>query len=317
MNELEMLMEKVEILSAGKVREADSSADTDLPTLAEVLTEIDSILASSSEFLGSRYNTYLSAITPRLEKLRNGNYYENAHRRGYAKIPTIGLKIKNKLLALSRTGSQQAVNPRRTSEHLHQYGEQVKEESEQDIESMYDWDKSYDELCQEWLRDIHGLGYRDKERSWNKRLDIYNTKMREKYYREPPEYETPETFAAGRIPQVVNKEKIPAYAEDCDSMIPVAGDGMEPVFHDGETIYLKYCDTLLSYDPGVFIVDGKLYLRVYTESDPAPDEIEQFTDADGNVHKKIVLTTYKNRREPIVITPDTDFHIMGKALRPQ
>ena len=87
---------------------------------------------------------------------------------------------------------------------------------------------------------------------------------------------------------------------EADCIISVEGDGMEPVFHDGQRIFLQECDSLFPYDPGAFIVNGKLYLRLFTVKDGVP-----------------VLTTYEDRREPIVIGPETDFHIIGRALRPQ
>ncbi len=86
---------------------------------------------------------------------------------------------------------------------------------------------------------------------------------------------------------------------EADLAISIEGDGMEPVFHDGQQVFLQECDSLFPYDPGVFIVDGKLYLRLFTVRDGAP-----------------VLITYEDRREPIVIGPETDFHIVGRALRP-
>lgn len=87
---------------------------------------------------------------------------------------------------------------------------------------------------------------------------------------------------------------------EADFLLSIEGDGMEPVFHDGQQVFLQECDSLFPYDPGAFIVNGKLYLRLFTVRDGVP-----------------VLTTYEDRREPIVIGPETDFHIIGRALRPQ
>lgn len=109
------------------------------------------------------------------------------------------------------------------------------------------------------------------------------------------DYITPDYFDMCAKTVRIPTRDVPSGA---DSIIPVEGDGMEPFFHDGQHVFLQQCSSLLPYDPGAFIVDGKLYLRLYTEQDG-----------------KAILTTYENHREPIEIGPETDFHIIGRVLR--
>lgn len=109
------------------------------------------------------------------------------------------------------------------------------------------------------------------------------------------EYVTPDYFDHPSGTMEVPAKDIPSGA---DFMMPIAGDGMEPVFHDGQYVFVQRCTSLFPFDPGVFLVDGKAFLRLYTEQ-----------------NRKKILTTYENRREPIEIGPETDFHIIGRVLR--
>lgn len=72
---------------------------------------------------------------------------------------------------------------------------------------------------------------------------------------------------------------------EADLAVSVEGDGMEPVFHDGQQVFLQECDSLFPYDPGVFIVNGKLYLRLFTVRDGKSTQAGTGSPASLNVFR--------------------------------
>ena len=117
--------------------------------------------------------------------------------------------------------------------------------------------------------------------------------------------------------------------EECFEMIPfpessvperaefgirVAGDSMEPVYHDGQIVWVQPCDTLDIGEVGIFICNGEGFLKVYSEQDPDDDIAEAYTDSYGVVHPQPVLISYNQAYEPRVISPNTSFRIVGRVL---
>lgn len=101
-----------------------------------------------------------------------------------------------------------------------------------------------------------------------------------------------------------------------DVGITVSGDSMEPVFKDGQVVWVQKCEDLRPGEVGIFICDGKAYIKVYGEQDPDEEYLDEFTDSYGVVHKQIVLISYNSEKyEPIVISPYTPFKIFGRVLK--
>lgn len=59
--------------------------------------------------------------------------------------------------------------------------------------------------------------------------------------------------------------------QDADFAVRIQGDSMAPYINDGDTVYVRRCDTIESGDVGIFCVDGSMYCKQY------------YKDADGNI----------------------------------
>ncbi len=108
----------------------------------------------------------------------------------------------------------------------------------------------------------------------------------------------------------VPEDTIPAGAEFA---LRISGRSMEPVYHDGQIVWVQRCESLLPGEVGVMVYDGEGYLKVYEEREP--DDPEAFADAAGVVHKQPVMVSYNPEYEPKVIDPNLGFFVCGRVLR--
>lgn len=104
---------------------------------------------------------------------------------------------------------------------------------------------------------------------------------------------------------------IPAGAE---LGVRVSGDSMEPVYHDGQIVWMQRCETLRIGEVGIFLYDGCGYLKEYREQEPEEAVRESFADSDGVVRNQPVLVSYNRRYDPIPVRPDNGFAIAGRVL---
>lgn len=102
--------------------------------------------------------------------------------------------------------------------------------------------------------------------------------------------------------------------EGADFGVRVSGDSMEPVYHDGQIVWIHRCGSLAVGEVGVFIHDGDGYLKVYGEQEPEEQWREEFTDSYGGVRPQPVLISYNKAYEPRVITPCSLFQVVGRVL---
>lgn len=101
-----------------------------------------------------------------------------------------------------------------------------------------------------------------------------------------------------------------------DVGIRVSGDSMEPVFHDGQTVWVEKCTTLNEGEVGIFIYDGKAYIKVYGEQEPDEAFLDEYSDSYGTVHQQPVLVSYNSEKyDPIEINPYNSFKIFGRVLK--
>ena len=96
--------------------------------------------------------------------------------------------------------------------------------------------------------------------------------------------------------------------------VPVDGDSMEPLYKDGQLVWVQQCTDLNVGDVGLFVVDGHGYIKTYDEQEPDEDDIEDYIDSDGLLHPQIVLISQNEAYKPKVITPSMDFRIVGRVL---
>ena len=105
-----------------------------------------------------------------------------------------------------------------------------------------------------------------------------------------------------------------AVPSGADFALSVDGVSMEPVYTDGQLVWIKKCDYLRPGEVGLFMVGGQGYLKIYSEKTPDVSVREHYTDSDGYVHRQPVLLSYNPDYEPWEIPPNTEFRIAGRAL---
>lgn len=105
------------------------------------------------------------------------------------------------------------------------------------------------------------------------------------------------------------KNSVPAGAE---FGIRVSGDSMEPIYKDGQIVWVQSCTSLKPGEVGIFIYDGEGYVKMYDEQDPT--DPEAFTDSMGVCHKQPVLISYNKAYAPREISPNAPFEIAGRVL---
>ena len=107
------------------------------------------------------------------------------------------------------------------------------------------------------------------------------------------------------------EDKVP---DGADFGIRVSGDSMEPVYHDGQIVWVQECEQVGIGQVGVFIYDNEGYLKVYNEQEPDEDIAEEFTDSYGTVHPQPVMESYNPKYDPRVVRPSAVFQIVGRVL---
>lgn len=96
--------------------------------------------------------------------------------------------------------------------------------------------------------------------------------------------------------------------------IRVSGDSMEPVYHDGQIVWVQRAQQVNIGEVGIFVYDGDGYIKVYDEQLPEADEIEAFTDSAGAVHMQPVMLSYNQKYGPRKISAHAGFGVVGRVL---
>lgn len=96
--------------------------------------------------------------------------------------------------------------------------------------------------------------------------------------------------------------------------IRVSGDSMEPVYHDGQIVWVQRCDHVAIGQVGIFVYDGEGYIKAYDEQEPDGSEQEDFTDSYGVIHKQPVMISYNPKYAPRVISAHAGFQVVGRVL---
>ena len=96
--------------------------------------------------------------------------------------------------------------------------------------------------------------------------------------------------------------------------VRVRGDSMEPVYRDGQIVWIKTCKELHPGDVGLFMYDGNGFIKAYEEQPPAEAMQEFYTDDGGALHMQPVLVSYNDKYEPRPVNPEFGFCIVGRVL---
>lgn len=49
-----------------------------------------------------------------------------------------------------------------------------------------------------------------------------------------------------------------------DYILRIAGDSMEPIYHNGDYVYVNSCETIDFGEVGIFVAEGSVYMKEYT-----------------------------------------------------
>ena len=103
--------------------------------------------------------------------------------------------------------------------------------------------------------------------------------------------------------------------EGADFAVCVDGRSMEPVYADGELVWVQLCPSLRVGEVGLMSYDGRTYIKVYGEQAPPPALRPLFTDSEGAVHPQPVLISYNREHyPPLPVDPERGFAVVGRVL---
>lgn len=80
--------------------------------------------------------------------------------------------------------------------------------------------------------------------------------------------------------------------------VRVAGDSMEPEFHDGQTVWVRQQRSLMTGEIGIFLYDGSAYLKKLVA-----------------LEDSMALRSLNPKYPDIVISPELPLRVLGKVLR--
>ena len=152
-------------------------------------------------------------------------------------------------------------------------------------------------------------------------------------------YNIPASAGTGSFLDNETAEPILVYetseAERADFALSVSGDSMEPVYHDGQIVWVQQCDRVGIGEVGIFIYDGEgyikaydeqmpdedvredftdSYVKVYDEQEPDEEDREYFMDSSGTVHMQPIMVSYNRAYKPRVISAHSNFQVVGRVL---
>ena len=151
-------------------------------------------------------------------------------------------------------------------------------------------------LCREGRR--LALDYvqllRDSGRYANRREDPV-------YLRSLPLYSLAVSAGTGQFLDGEDYEMVEVGVEVPDGAnfgVRVAGDSMEPEFHDGQTVWVRQQRSLMSGEIGIFLYDGSAYLKQLVA-----------------LEHSMALHSLNPAYSDIVISPELPLRVLGKVVR--
>ena len=90
-----------------------------------------------------------------------------------------------------------------------------------------------------------------------------------------------------------------------DFALTISGDSMEPVYQDGQIIWIQETSELRLGEEGIFIYDGQSYFKVLTE--------RVVSDNGADVHIP-VLRSYNEKYAPKEVRTQLGFRVVGRVL---
>lgn len=121
------------------------------------------------------------------------------------------------------------------------------------------------------------------------------------YLRSLPLYSLAVSAGTGQFLDGEDYEMVEVGAEVPDGAnfgVRVAGDSMEPEFHDGQTVWVRQQRSLMTGEIGIFLYDGNAYLK----------QLVALKDS-------MALHSLNPAYEDIVVSPELPLRVLGKVMR--
>lgn len=135
-------------------------------------------------------------------------------------------------------------------------------------------------------------------------------------YRDMPVSDLPVSAGTGAFLDEGNFEMVSfpesSIPDGAEFGVRVSGDSMEPVYHDGQIVWVQQCETLRTGEVGVMIYDGQGYIKAYAEQEP--DDPEAYLSSDGVRRMQPVMVSYNKAYAPKPASPELEFRIVGRVL---
>ena len=137
-------------------------------------------------------------------------------------------------------------------------------------------------------------------------------------YIEMPVSDLPVSAGVGAFLDEERFEKISfpekSVPKGADFGVRVSGNSMEPVYHDGQIVWVQECSEIGIGDVGIFIYDGDGYLKVYDEQEPDEECRDAYITSDGVLRKQPVMLSYNPDYAPKPVSACAAFQIVGRVL---
>ena len=121
------------------------------------------------------------------------------------------------------------------------------------------------------------------------------------YIRSLPLYSLAVSAGTGQFMDGEDYEMVEVGAEVPDGAnfgVRVAGDSMEPAFHDGQTVWVRQQRSLMTGEIGIFLYDGNAYLK-------------QLVALENSMALHSLNPAYAD----IVVSPELPLRVLGKVVR--
>ena len=121
------------------------------------------------------------------------------------------------------------------------------------------------------------------------------------YLRSLPLYSLAVSAGTGQFLDGEDYEMVEVGAEVPDGAnfgVRVAGDSMEPAFHDGQTVWVRQQRSLMTGEIGIFLYDGNAYLK-------------QLVALENSMALHSLNPAYSD----IVVSPELPLRVLGKVVR--
>lgn len=174
----------------------------------------------------------------------------------------------------------------------------------------------YDQLNEEGLKKLED--YREDLIASGRYKPRAKAKCLELRYKDMPVSTLPASAGTGNFLDQENFEIMSfpesAVPTNADFGVWVSGDSMEPVYHDGQVVWVQKCAALNIGEVGIFLYDGEGYIKVYDEQEPSDEQWDTYLDSEGVLRNQPVLVSYNKAYPPRPVSPELSFAVIGRVL---